>query len=231
MQTMQAPPVRIVQTEAKPSFQEQPLHPYKPGLDWDVFVRSFLERAAFNGWDDDTIASKLRFSLDVKALETAVHADPSILDDFDCRSLLNKLQTVFGKAFKEGDSVSLFDTRQQEVGESYQDYMLDLKCLYNLAWPGEAQSTKDSKLIYKFIHTIKDYKMSEYLWDKDCKTPAELVRAAERKRCGQSGLDRAHAMLNRSKMADSAGTPCNLSGAEGHAIPGQTFTAKATSQQ
>ena len=111
-------------------------------------------------------------------METAVHADPSIVDDFDGRSLLQKLKAVFGKAFKEGDAVARFDTRQQQVSESYQDYMLDLRCLYNLAWPGEAQSTKDAKLIYKFIHTIKDHKMSEYLWDKDCKTPADAVRAA-----------------------------------------------------
>ena len=219
MQTVQAPPVRIVQTEAKPSFKEQTLHPYKPGSDWDVFVRSFLERAAFNSWDDDTIASKLRFSLDSKAMETAVHADPSILDDFDCRSLLNKLKAVFGKAFKEGDAVARFDTRQQEVGESYQDYMLDLRCLYNLAWPGEAQSTKDAKLNYKFIHTIRDHKMSEYLWDKDCKTPAEIVRAAERKRCGQSGLDRAHAMIDPSKVADSAGIYATYQGQKGKPNP------------
>ena len=83
MQTVQAPPIRIVQTE-KDGQKEQPLYPYKIGLDWDVFARSFLERAAFNHWDDDTIASKLRFSLDQKAMETAVHADPSIVDDFDC---------------------------------------------------------------------------------------------------------------------------------------------------
>ena len=205
MQTVQASPIRIVQTENN-SNKDQPLHPYKIGLDWDVFVRSFLERAAFNRWSDDMIASKLRFSLDQKAMETAVHADPTILDDFDGRSLLNKLKAIFGKAFKEGDAVARFDTRQQQVGESYQDYMLDLRCLYNLAWPGEAPSTKDAKLIYKFVHTIKDRKMSEYLWDKDCTTPAEAVRAAERKRCGQSGLDRAHAMIDPSKMADSAGT-------------------------
>ena len=93
--------------------------------------------------------------------------------------------------------------------------MLDLRCLYNLAWPGEAQSTKDAKLIYKFIHTIKDHKMSEYLWDKDCKTPDEVVRAAERKRCGQSGLDRAHAMIDPSKMADSAGIYTTYQGQRG----------------
>ena len=151
------------------------------------------------------MSSKLRFSLDPKAMESAVHADPSIVDEFHFGTLLAKLKAVFGKAYKEGDAKSQFLGRTQQVGESYQEYMLVLQCLYNLAWPGEPLSSKDSKLVDKFVHSILDYKMAEYLWDRDCPTPDAVVQAAERKRCGRAGLELAHSMTNPGMVADEAG--------------------------
>ena len=160
---LQAAPAGPIVIQQKKSDKEQPLHTYKAGTDWEVYVRGFLERAAFNNWDEGTMASKLRFSLDPKAMENAVHADPSIVDEFHFGTLLAKLKAIFGKAYKEGDAKSQFLGRRQQVGESYQEYMLVLQCLYNLAWPGEPLSSKDSKLVDKFVHSILDHKMAEYL--------------------------------------------------------------------
>ena len=143
--------------------------------------------------------------LNSKAMESAVHADPTIVDEFHCGTLLAKLKAIFGKAYKEGDAKSQYLGRTQQVGESYQEYMLVLQCLYNLAWPGEPLSSKDSKLVDKFVHSILDHKMAEYLWDRDCPTPDAVVQAAERKRCGRAGLELAHAMTNPGKVADEAG--------------------------
>ena len=168
---LRAPPAGNIIIQPKNSDREQALHTYKANTDWDVYVRDFLERAVFNKWDEGTMSSKLRFSLDPKAMEIAVHADPSVVDEFHFATLLTKLKAIFGKAYKEGDAKSQFLGRTQQVGESYQEYMLILQCLYNLAWPGEPVSSKDSKLVDKFVHSILDYKMAEYLWDRDCLTP------------------------------------------------------------
>ena len=191
-----AAPVTPKKTEQKPPI-------YKAGLDWKIYAQTFTEVAAYNKWSDPTAAIRMRFAIDPKELETAVHVDPSISHTYVYDDLVLKLAAIFGEAYQEGTAKTEYDGRYKLSTESYQTYMLDLMKLYNQAWPQHNIAVRDESLADKFMYSLSDLEMTKYLKNAGERRPSALVRLAESQRCMEKEMLLRHAMVEKAKEADA----------------------------
>ena len=117
---------------------------------WKAYINRFEAVAQHNGWTDREKLGQLLPRLQGHAGEFVFEElGPTILSNY--KKLLKELESRFGIIETNKTYQTKFRRRDQKNGESVQDYAVELKSLYNKAYPDRGNKTKQEDLVSRFL--------------------------------------------------------------------------------